>query len=64
MELKEFSVTDVCGSNIVLDKEVREFEMKEGLVIQANSGINSYIVDDSLGNMVRIEVGYSKSFQM
>jgi len=60
LEFRYFSVIRTCGSTLTSDIEVREFEMRDNLIVQANSGPMSYVVDNSLGNRVRIEVEYSK----
>ncbi|MGI6484635.1 MAG: helix-turn-helix domain-containing protein [Candidatus Dojkabacteria bacterium] len=64
LEFKEFSVNAECGSTLILDMEVREFEMRDDLVVQVGSGPRSYVVDNSLGNMIRVEVKYSKKYSV
>jgi len=59
LELKEFSVVSGYSSNIVLDKEIREFDMKDTLIINPPYRIK-YVKDDNLTDRVRVEVRYSK----
>jgi hypothetical protein len=60
LEFRYFSVIRTCGSTLTSDMEVGEFEMRDNLIVQANSGPMSYVVDNSLGDVIRIEVEYSK----
>lgn len=62
LEFKEFSVNNVCGSVLTSDMEVREFEMRDNLAVQVSNGPRTYIVDNSLGNMIKVEVKYSKKY--
>ena len=64
LEFKEFSVNAECGSTLILDMEVREFEMRDDLVVQVGSGPRSYVVDNSLGDMIKVEVKYSKKYSV
>lgn len=59
LELKEFSVVSGYSSNIVLDKEIKEFEMKDTLIINPPYRIK-YMEDENLADRVRVEVRYSK----
>lgn len=60
LEFKELTFVDVYSSNVVLDKEIKEFEMRDDLVIESRAGLNNYVIERGLGNRIRIEVGYSK----
>jgi len=62
LEFKEFSVNTECGSALTSDMEVKEFEMRDNLAVQVSNGPRTYIVDNSLGNMIRVEVRYSKKY--
>jgi len=63
LEFKEFSIIDdTCGSDTTSDMEVREFEMRDNLVVQVNSGPTNYVVDNSLEDRIRIEVRYSNKY--
>ena len=42
--------------------EVREFEMKDELVVQVNSGVRNYVIDNTLGDIIKVEVRYSKKY--
>jgi len=62
LEFKEFSVNTECGSALTSDMEVKEFEMRDNLAVQVSNGPRTYIVDNSLGDMIRVEVRYSKKY--
>lgn len=62
LEFKEFSVNTECGSALTSDMEVREFEMKDELVVQVNSGVRNYVIDNTLGDIIKVEVRYSKKY--
>jgi len=62
LEFKEFSVNTECGSALTLDMEVKEFEMRDNLAVQVSNGPRTYVVDNSLGDMIRVEVRYSKKY--
>ena len=60
LELKEFTFVDVYSSNVVLDREVKEFEMRDDLLIESRGGVNNFVIENGLGNRIRVEVAYSK----
>lgn len=59
LELKDFSVVEEYTSSFVLDKEVKEFPMKDTLIINPTYSIK-YVEDEELVDKVRIEVMYLK----